>query len=271
MGWHTFLQRIFPAQGSNLSLLCLLHWQAYSLPLHHLGGEWFKKPLSLLVRKTQGGMAFHHLLPWYSMWSSTEEEGFPFTVRKLQGCLKKRQQQKVKFSPVWACTGGRVNTEYHSEAVWGNEFLGWASLLQKNKSLSQQALAFLTIWKAIWPAWCLWILSLCNSILAVDGAWIINKQAHRPTYHLTGSVRSWSKCSESFRKTRRHAPREKGYFSPKLSSRKTGQMCLSPQKSALGLGKERDAFFPWGVKEEKEGVWFWKVVHFFSPLKYALL
>ena len=29
--------RIFPAQGSNLHLLCLLHWQAGSLPLNHLG------------------------------------------------------------------------------------------------------------------------------------------------------------------------------------------------------------------------------------------
>ena len=29
------LQAIFPTQGSNLSLLCLLHWQADSLPLHH--------------------------------------------------------------------------------------------------------------------------------------------------------------------------------------------------------------------------------------------
>ena len=27
------LQRIFPTQGSNLSLLCLLHWQVGSLPL----------------------------------------------------------------------------------------------------------------------------------------------------------------------------------------------------------------------------------------------
>ena len=27
---------IFPAQGSNLSLLCLLHWQLDSLPLSHL-------------------------------------------------------------------------------------------------------------------------------------------------------------------------------------------------------------------------------------------
>ena len=33
VGWHFLLQRIFPTQGSNLHLLCLLHWQAGSLPL----------------------------------------------------------------------------------------------------------------------------------------------------------------------------------------------------------------------------------------------
>ena len=31
------LQRIFPTQGSNPRLLCSLHWQAYSVPLNHLG------------------------------------------------------------------------------------------------------------------------------------------------------------------------------------------------------------------------------------------
>ena len=34
MGCHFFLQGIFAIQGSNL---CLLHWQADSLPLRHLG------------------------------------------------------------------------------------------------------------------------------------------------------------------------------------------------------------------------------------------
>ena len=33
LGRRTFLQGIFPTQGSNLCLLCLLHWQAGSLPL----------------------------------------------------------------------------------------------------------------------------------------------------------------------------------------------------------------------------------------------
>ena len=33
VGYHFLLQGIFPTQGSNLSLLCLLHCQAGSLPL----------------------------------------------------------------------------------------------------------------------------------------------------------------------------------------------------------------------------------------------
>ena len=37
MGCHDFLQRTFLTQGLNLSLLPLLHWQANSLPLNHLG------------------------------------------------------------------------------------------------------------------------------------------------------------------------------------------------------------------------------------------
>ena len=33
VGCHALLQGIFPTQGSNLRLLCLLHWQEGSLPL----------------------------------------------------------------------------------------------------------------------------------------------------------------------------------------------------------------------------------------------
>ena len=36
-GCHFLLQGVFPTQGSNLSLLCFLHWQEDSLPLCHLG------------------------------------------------------------------------------------------------------------------------------------------------------------------------------------------------------------------------------------------
>ena len=37
MGCHLLLQNIFLTQELNLCLLCLLHWQADSLPLCHLG------------------------------------------------------------------------------------------------------------------------------------------------------------------------------------------------------------------------------------------
>ena len=36
MGFHALLQGIFPTQGSNPRLLCLLHQQASSLPLVYL-------------------------------------------------------------------------------------------------------------------------------------------------------------------------------------------------------------------------------------------
>ena len=37
LGCHFLLQGIFPTQGSNPYLLCLLHWYVDSLPLSHLG------------------------------------------------------------------------------------------------------------------------------------------------------------------------------------------------------------------------------------------
>ena len=39
VGCHDLFQVIFPTQESNLSLLCLLHWQVDSLPLRHLGSQ----------------------------------------------------------------------------------------------------------------------------------------------------------------------------------------------------------------------------------------
>ena len=41
VGCHALLQGIFPTQGANLSLFCLLHWQLDSLPLASL-----RKPLN---------------------------------------------------------------------------------------------------------------------------------------------------------------------------------------------------------------------------------
>ena len=44
MSCHALLQGIFPTQGSNLSLLYLLHWQVGSLPLEPPG-----KPIHILI------------------------------------------------------------------------------------------------------------------------------------------------------------------------------------------------------------------------------
>ena len=44
MGCHFLLQRIFLTQGANPRLLWLLHWQADSLPLSHLGETKFAEP-----------------------------------------------------------------------------------------------------------------------------------------------------------------------------------------------------------------------------------
>ena len=38
---HFLLQGIFPTQGLNPHLLCLLHWQADALPLSHLGSPYY--------------------------------------------------------------------------------------------------------------------------------------------------------------------------------------------------------------------------------------
>ena len=43
VGCHFFLQGIFPTRGSNASLLCLLHWQAGSLPAESLGKHAYSK------------------------------------------------------------------------------------------------------------------------------------------------------------------------------------------------------------------------------------
>ena len=49
MGYHFLLQGIFPTQGSNLHALCLLHWQADSLPVSHLGSPMLKEDKCVYV------------------------------------------------------------------------------------------------------------------------------------------------------------------------------------------------------------------------------
>ena len=54
VGCHALLQGIFPTQGSNPCLLCLLHWQEGSLPLAPPGKIWW-----MLIKHT--GWSPHHM------------------------------------------------------------------------------------------------------------------------------------------------------------------------------------------------------------------
>ena len=47
VGCHALFQGIFLTRGSNLCLLRVLHWQANSLPLHHLGSPYSSVTVSL--------------------------------------------------------------------------------------------------------------------------------------------------------------------------------------------------------------------------------
>ena len=63
LGCHFFLQGIFLTLGSNLHLLCLLHWQAHSLPLAPSGSllagnsknQSFQRKKYIYWIKTQNG------------------------------------------------------------------------------------------------------------------------------------------------------------------------------------------------------------------------
>ena len=53
-GCHFLPQVIFPAQGSNPQLSCLLHWQGGSLPLEPPGKPWSKTGSIQLELETTG-------------------------------------------------------------------------------------------------------------------------------------------------------------------------------------------------------------------------
>ena len=76
VGCHFLLQRIFPTQGSNPCLLCLLHWQVDSLPLVPLE--------SWTIKKTE-----HLRIDAFKLWWWRRLLGVPWTARSSsQSVLK---------------------------------------------------------------------------------------------------------------------------------------------------------------------------------------
>ena len=88
MGCHIFLPGIFPTQGSNPSLLCLLHCRQILYPLSHQGS-----PVILKVVPKTTTWAVQSLLPNPLAWRGESVEIRKGQVEPLGlKCLK----QKVK-------------------------------------------------------------------------------------------------------------------------------------------------------------------------------
>ena len=80
VSWYFLLQGIFPIQGSNPRLLCLLHWQAGSLPAEPLSE--YTKVISSCVEHIRGLVYLRHLskvMPAVEMLTK-----WPFLVQLLK-------------------------------------------------------------------------------------------------------------------------------------------------------------------------------------------
>ena len=70
VGCHFLLQGIFLTQELNLPLLCLLHWQADSLSLHHLGFnsvQWLSRVRLFATPWTAAGQASLSITNFWSL------------------------------------------------------------------------------------------------------------------------------------------------------------------------------------------------------------
>ena len=67
VGCHLLLQVIFLTQESNPCFLHLLHWQADSLPLHHLGSPWATYYIKISFSDSLGFLV-HYMSSLKSKW-----------------------------------------------------------------------------------------------------------------------------------------------------------------------------------------------------------
>ena len=64
------LQSIFPTQGWNLCLLCLLHWQTGPLPLNHLGSSIMWLKMKIMICNLWGCLSYVDILQVTSLQHS---------------------------------------------------------------------------------------------------------------------------------------------------------------------------------------------------------
>ena len=79
VGCHTLIQGIFLTQGLSPCLLHLLHWQADSLPLSHLGNliyspKYMKQNLPELKGNDNSVRLVGHFSPWLSITDRTTRQ-----------------------------------------------------------------------------------------------------------------------------------------------------------------------------------------------------
>ena len=92
VGCHALLQGIFPTQGSNPGLLCLLHWQAGSLSLAPLGkpkGEGQEGGISSPPLSCLPAFGWHHLLP----------RGLPRWLSGKETACQRKRCRRLRFNP----------------------------------------------------------------------------------------------------------------------------------------------------------------------------
>ena len=102
---HLLLQGIFPTEGSNLCLLCLLHWQVDYLPLSLLGSQIYSSsPIKLYVLKAEVSMLFiMNLSTWYiklqylgHLMQRTDSLEKTLMLEKIEG-KGRRGQQRMRW------------------------------------------------------------------------------------------------------------------------------------------------------------------------------
>ena len=95
MGGHFLLQRIFPTQGLNLHLWCLLHCQAGSLSRAPPG-----KPCTLYHQYSQGAF----------MLRGIKETGIKLVFRNVVSLLYRTNAYLITFLQTWL--------DIHQKPVW---------------------------------------------------------------------------------------------------------------------------------------------------------
>ena len=131
-GCHFILQGIFPTQGSNLCLPCLLHWQVDCLPLSHLG-----RPIYILRGGTKASWIcfMAKLFDYFPLFLHLLTFLLKFDVWKGQMVILRIRSRRTwgvlsRESPIGSCSVNLWHT-WITLHVWSSKLL-WAKSCKSN-------------------------------------------------------------------------------------------------------------------------------------------